>query len=135
MHEESGQGSGGRRGGEGHLRLLVVDEAEESRRRAADFFRAQGYEVSVTGSAVEALAQSLTRGVDVVIMSVTLPGLEGHEAAAILKRVSPGVQVILTAEPGAPACPGESQRTERFRCFPKPLDLEALARAIGEAGT
>ena len=135
MQEERGRASAGRIGCEAHPRLLVVDETEESRRRAADFFRAHGYEVTVAGNAVEALARSLAGGVDIVIMSVTLPGLEGYEAAAILKRLSPGVQVILTAEADAPACPGESQRTERFRCFPKPLNFEALARAIEEART
>lgn len=112
-------------------RLLVVDDVEESRTATAGYFLSQGYEVSVATSGVEALARCLARGgVDVVIMNVTLPGLEGYEAAAILRKINPQVQVLLTMEADAEARPHENRRAERFRCFPKPLDLGEIARAI-----
>lgn len=114
-------------------RLMVVDDAAESRAEIADYFVARGYEVLVAVDGIEALAQTITRGVDVVIMNATLPGLEGYEAAAILRRINPRVQIILTAGADVERRPRESQRTERFRCFPKPLNLAEIAGAI-EAG-
>jgi DNA-binding NtrC family response regulator len=117
----------------GATRLMVVDEAEDSRAAIARYFAARGWEVAVAARAVDALAQGLAHAVDVVIMNATLPGLEGYEAAAILRKISPGVSVILTVGPDADAHPRESQRRETFRCFPKPLDLDAIARAVEDA--
>jgi len=113
-----------------HSRLMVVDDAADSRTAIADYFLARGYEVILATDGVQALAQTITRGVDVIIMSATLPGLEGYEAAAILRKINPRVQIILTAGAEVEGRPRESQRTERFRCFPKPLNLEEVAGAI-----
>jgi two-component system capsular synthesis sensor histidine kinase RcsC len=113
-----------------HPRLMVVDDAADSRTAIADYFLARGYEVLLATDGVQALAQTITRGVDVIIMSATLPGLEGYEAAAILRKIDPRVQIILTAGADVEGRPRESQRTERFRCFPKPLNLEEVAGAI-----
>lgn len=115
-------------------RLLVVDGAEEPRRAVAEYFAARGYDVIVASDGRDALALTISREVDVIIMNATLPGLEGYEAAPILRKISPRARVILTVEADADARPRESQRAERFRCFPKPVNLEALAEAIEETG-
>lgn len=110
--------------------LMVADDAADSRAAIADYFLARGYEVILATDGVQALAQTIRRGVDVIIMSATLPGLEGYEAAAILRKINPRIQIILTAGADIEGRPRESQRTERFRCFPKPLNLEEIAGAI-----
>ena len=122
-------------------RLLVVDGAEESRRTLADYFSARGYEVLVAADGLDALVQAIRRSVDTVIMSASLPGLEGYEAAGILRQLIPGLRIILTVEPDAERHRHASRRRERFLCFAKPLELEDLAaelesgRAVPEAET
>lgn len=111
-------------------RLMVVDDALESRQVLTDYFVARGYEVSVATDGVQALAKTLTSAVDVVIMKATLPGLEGYEAAAILRKIAPRVQIILTMAAGVETRPPERRRTERFRCFPTPLNLPEIAGAV-----
>ncbi len=111
-------------------RLMVVDDALESRQALTEYFVARGYEVSLATDGIQALAKTLTSAVDVVIMKATLPGLEGYEAAAILRKIAPRVQVILTMETGVEAHPPEQRRTERFRCFPTPLNLPEIAGAV-----
>jgi len=111
-------------------RLMVVDSAAETRQAVAEYFRARGYEVGVASGGVEALALIFKERVDVVIMNAVLGDLEGYETAAIIRRISPRVRVVLTMETAAEAPSRERLRTERFRCFPKPLDLEAVASAI-----
>jgi CheY-like chemotaxis protein len=112
---------------------MVVDPAEESRTRLAAHFRALGYEVAMAADGVQALAQGLASGADVVIMSLALPGLDGYEVAAILSRVHPRIQIILTGDAGAEGSPRESEWSGCFRCFPKPLDVEAISRVLSEA--
>lgn len=119
---------------QGHrTRILIVDAADATRSAIGDYFVARGFEVLRAADGVEAITRTLARPVDAVVMSLTLPGLEGYETAAILRQISPGVRIILTTEADVDARPRERRRTESFRCFPKPLDLEAIARAIGEA--
>ena len=115
------------------MRLLVVDDAEDSRQALARHFAALGWDVCVAAGGVEALTQTLGQHLDAIVMNASLPGLEGYEAAAILRRIRPGIPIILTVEPHAEARPRSAERCERFRCFPKPLDLDALARAVEEA--
>jgi CheY-like chemotaxis protein len=112
-------------------RLLVVDHHEESRVRVAEYFRARGYDVIVARDGVEAIACAVTHDVDAVVMNATLPGLEGYEAAAIVRRLRPEARIVLTTEGELDSRPRESERREVFRCFPAPLDLESMARVIG----
>ena len=111
-------------------RLMVVDDAEDSRRALVDYFVARGYAVRVAMDGVEALTQSLAHAVDVIIMKAILPGLQGYEAASILRKITPQVHVILTMGADAEGQPRERQRTERFRCFPTPLNLAEIAGAV-----
>jgi CheY-like chemotaxis protein len=115
--------------------LMVVDHVEESRAALAAYFGARGFSIVTAVDGIQALSLAVTRHVDVVIMSATLPLLEGYEAAAILRRIDPRVQIILTMEPDVDETPGESRRVESFRCFPKPCEPGDIARAIDEAST
>jgi CheY-like chemotaxis protein len=115
-------------------RLMVADAAEGSRQRLAAYLRTLGYEVSTAADGVEALDQALGAGPDAVILSLRLPGLDGYEVAAILGRLRPRLQVLLTLG-GArdEEAPGPRQWTGSFRYFPAPLDLEAIGRVLKEA--
>lgn len=114
----------------GIARLMVVDGAEESRRAVAEHFTSLGWEVVAVADGIQALAQTIAGHLDAIVMNATLPALEGYEAAAILRKINPGMPIILTLGSEAEEQPRESERKERFLCFPKPLDLDAIARAI-----
>ncbi|HET7343117.1 MAG TPA: response regulator [Methylomirabilota bacterium] len=111
---------------------MVAESRTEFRRSIAEYFTARGWQVTVAGDGVAALAQAVTHPVDVVIVAAGLPGLDGwgYETAALLKRLSPRAQVILTTDADEDLQPRENEHLERFRCFPKPLNLESIARAI-----
>ncbi len=118
----------GRRG-----RLMVVDAADVPRSALAEYFTVRGWEVIAVGDGIEAITRSLATRVDVVVMSVKLPGVEGYEAAAILRTLDPNIHIILTSDADVGPAPRRRRRLESFRCFPKPLDLDALGRAVDEA--
>jgi CheY-like chemotaxis protein len=110
---------------------MVVDAADVPRVAISEYFGARGWDVIPVTDGVEAVTRSLAQPVDVVVMSVNLPGLPGYEAAAMLRQLAPGIRIILTSNDVEPP-PRRRRRSQSFRCFPKPLDLDALARAVDE---
>jgi DNA-binding NtrC family response regulator len=104
---------------------MLVDHPGAARERLAADLAERGYDVVLAADSLDALAQSIARRVDVVIIDVALPGFPGAEAATVLKRLDPSVEVILTAG-SEPVETGESAYVARFRCFTKPLDLDRI---------
>jgi DNA-binding NarL/FixJ family response regulator len=72
-----------------------------------------------------------------IIMNVPLPELGGSEAATTLTKIDPQIQIILSAGAEIDRRPRETQRLERLRRFPKPLNPEEITGAIevGAAGS
>lgn len=67
-------------------RLLVVDDAEDTRALYAQFFRRAGFEVSVAADGAEAVELARATPPNVVLMDMELPQMDGWEATRRLKR-------------------------------------------------
>ncbi|HZD00652.1 MAG TPA: response regulator transcription factor [Actinomycetes bacterium] len=78
------------------LRVLVVDDSAMLR----DHVRValEGAGLKVIGEAADgahALTQAATRGPDVVLMDLRMPGMDGIQAARALREQQPGTRVVL----------------------------------------
>jgi putative two-component system response regulator len=111
----------------GRARLLVVDD-EDANRRLLNRLLSPEYEVHTAADGEEALAALERMDVDVVLLDVRLPGLDGFEVCARLKRMERTrlVPVVLVTGHGA--------REHRIRgihagaddFLTKPFDAEEL---------
>lgn len=110
--------------------LLVVNDSETERSALASYFRASGFRVLEASSTDEGIASVVNQSINVVIMKAQMPGLSGLDAAPIIKRLRPEIQVFLTA-PRDFHGPGETTRhVNFFTCFEEPLDLERIKGVI-----
>ncbi len=83
---------------EGPRRVLVVDDEDLVARSAARILRAGKYEVSIVHSGQEALARfEAGRKVELVVLDMTMPGLDGAETFRELRKMQPDVRVLLTS--------------------------------------
>ena len=75
-------------------RILVVDDESPLRNLVRPYFEAEGYEVIEASSGPVALDLVREGGIDLAIVDVMLPGLDGIE---VVKRIreSSGIPVIL----------------------------------------
>jgi CheY-like chemotaxis protein len=76
--------------------VLVVEDEEAVRNMTARLLENEGYRVLVSGNGREAL-ESIQRGMarlDLVITDVAMPDMNGHELAAHLRRLRPGLPVL-----------------------------------------
>jgi DNA-binding response OmpR family regulator len=67
-------------------RILVVDDDRDNRELLALFLKWEGFLVLTASSGEEALAIVAQRAPDMVLLDVMMPGMDGYEVAARIKR-------------------------------------------------
>ncbi|MBI4327479.1 MAG: response regulator [Chloroflexi bacterium] len=75
--------------------ILVIDDEEPICRLFSGFFRRRGYQVSTAGTAEEALTVLKLNSVDLVLLDLGLPDLDGLDLLTILKIDYPDLPVVM----------------------------------------
>jgi PAS domain S-box-containing protein len=115
---------------EGHGHVLVADDAPAVLRMVADGLARIGYRVTARPDGAAALAayREAWRDIDLVLLDVMMPVLDGPSALAEMRRINPAVRAILAS--GHP--PGPKARhllDETGGAFlQKPFSLADLSR-------
>jgi CheY-like chemotaxis protein len=105
-------------------RVLIVDDEENQRRTLAIGLKLEGFEVSVAGSSVEALQRlAALPAVELILIDLMMPGLNGLDLARQIRHQFPDVRVILCS-----AYHLSARQVERADCgavgfIPKPYKL------------
>jgi CheY-like chemotaxis protein len=73
--------------------VLIVDDFEDNREMYAQYLRFHGYEIAEADNGQEALKQAAALHPDVIVMDLSLPGMDGWEATRRLKQ-EPGTRDI-----------------------------------------
>lgn len=117
------------------LQVLLVDDEEMLRDLMAEMLRKSGHSPLKAGSGREALAvyQGAWREIDLVILDMVMPGLNGQETLRGIKAVNPAAKVILTSGfiPN-----NESQSIQELGAqgfLPKPFEKSQLDAMISRA--
>jgi len=66
--------------------ILVVDDFEDNREMYAEFLQFSGYAVAEASNGLEALEKAFELRPDLVLMDLSLPGIDGWEATRRLKH-------------------------------------------------
>ena len=114
-------------------RVLVVDDNVDSADSIAELLRQCGNTVHSTYGAQSALALGPEFRPSLVLMDIGMPGIDGLQAAALMRDTPWGRAAVLVA------MTGYGQPEDRRKAFQagfdhhltKPVDLDALARCIG----
>ncbi len=76
-------------------KVLIVDDEERFRTTMAKLLTVNGLEVTAVGSGKDALEELKAKPYDVITLDIRMPGMSGLEALAEIKKVNPGIEVII----------------------------------------
>jgi CheY-like chemotaxis protein len=113
-------------------RILVVEDNEISRDILSRRLRKEGYEILMAGDGGQAIAAAETHHPDIILMDMTLPGIDGWEAARELRGRGETRKIPVIALT-AHTLPTDRDRALEAGCDeyePKPVELPSLLRKI-----
>jgi len=95
--------------------ILVVDDYEDAREMYAEFLRFCGFRVAEARNGNEALEQAFALMPDLILMDLSLPGMDGWEATRQLKADDRTRQIPVVALTGH-ALAGASEGAKKAGC-------------------
>jgi DNA-binding response OmpR family regulator len=117
----------------GKIKVLMVDDEEQFRSTTSRILTRKGYETTMAGSGEEAIEVLKNSPQDVVILDIKMPGMDGHQTLAEIKKISPEVPVIMLTGHGAVESAKTSLKHGAFDYLSKPCDIDLLAAKIHDA--
>ena len=113
-------------------KILIVEDdlynAEYLKEALSDY----GFEISVTGYGKEAIQIASSQVMDLVLMDIRLPDLNGYEAVKKIKELKPHIKIIAQT---AYAAQEEKQKALDAGCVDyirKPIKRDILIQLIGK---
>ncbi len=76
-------------------RIMIVDDEELILRAYKKELVAVGYEIICTVSAKEAIEIIKSQVMDILLVDLVMPGINGVEVCKIVKKISPDTEVVL----------------------------------------
>ncbi len=110
--------------------LLVVDDDEVMRQSLSDVFRKKDYEVSCVGSGVEALSFIRKSVIDLILLDMRLPDLDGLEVLRRIKEFDTDILVIIMTAYSDVQTAVEAMKSGAYHYINKPFELEELKLLI-----
>ncbi|MCP4288556.1 MAG: EAL domain-containing protein [Gammaproteobacteria bacterium] len=111
-------------------KVLVVDDEVRMRASVADLLKAYGHQCELAAGGEEALGLLSTGNIDLMLLDLNMPGIDGYQVMREVKECYPGTDVIVVS--------GETtfeSATEALRCgaqdfLRKPYAPEELIRTV-----
>jgi two-component system, NtrC family, nitrogen regulation response regulator NtrX len=113
--------------------ILVVDDEAGIRESLASILEDEGYQVDAVGSAEEALQRVSSGQVEVVLLDVWLPGMDGLEALSRLQTLPHAPAVIMISGHGTIETAVRATKLGAFDFLEKPLSLNKIVVLVRNA--
>jgi len=115
------------------MRLLLVDDEERFLATTRILLEKRGVETLTATNGSDALALLDEKPIDVVILDVKMPGMDGVEVLRRIKQKHPLVEVIMLTGHGSVESAVEGLKLGAFDYVMKPTDIPDLLAKAEEA--
>jgi DNA-binding NtrC family response regulator len=116
--------------------ILLVDDEAPFVETMAKRLEKRNFEITTALSGEEALEQIAKKpGIEVVILDVKMPGMDGIETLAEIKRKHPLLEVVMLTGHGTIESAVEGLKQGAFDYLLKPCDMDVLLTKVKEAAS
>lgn len=109
--------------------ILVVDD-EQSMRESMHMLLKDHYEVHIAASGHDAIKVIKQQNIDLVLLDIRLPEIDGIEVLKIIKGLDDSIEVIMVTAVITVGKAVEALRNGAYDYITKPFDIEALAEQV-----
>ena len=114
-------------------KILVVDDEERFRLTLAKLLTVRGLDVTTLGSGQEALEALRRDPFDVIVLDVRMPGMNGIETLAEIKKINPLIEVIILTGHASVDAAVDIMKLGGYDYLLKPCSMEELTDKIDAA--
>jgi len=115
------------------VRVLVVDDEQDFLDSIVKRLELRGIEVDGVGTGAAALELLTSKQVDVVVLDIKMPGMDGIEVLRQIRVSHPGVEVIVLTGHASQEFRELGRELEAFDYLIKPVRLDTLLERIQAA--
>jgi len=112
------------------IKVLLVEDDRVLRQALGDTLEIGGFDYRAVGSAEEALEAVLAEAFSLVVSDVNMPGMDGHQLLAQLRRQQPQLPVLLMTAHAAVERAVEAMRQGAADYLVKPFEPKALLSLV-----
>jgi two-component system response regulator HydG len=113
--------------------ILVADDEKAHRLMLRAHLEREGFDVVEASDGQDAIAKVAERIVDLVLMDIRMPVIDGMEALAKIKKLNPAVPVIIMTAYGSIGSAVEALKSGAEDYLSKPLDMDELIFKVNKA--
>lgn len=112
--------------------ILIVDDESANRDSLTAVVEAEGYHAECANSGTQAIAAILESPPDLILLDVTMPGMDGYEVASVLKRnpATASIPIIMVTANAGRAARVVGLGTGAEDYLTKPVDCAELALKV-----
>ena len=115
------------------MRIMLVDDEEGFLSTTKNVLERKGINVTTAISGSEALEKLTQENIDVVILDVKMPGMDGVSALKNIKSRHPSIEVIMLTGHGTVESALDGLRSGASDYLTKPIDIDELVAKAEEA--
>ncbi len=115
------------------LRILVVDDEEDLVATMAERMTLRDIQVEAVTSGIDALQCMKEQEFDAIVLDVKMPGIDGLQLMAEIRRKHPNLPVIMLTGHGSAADAEKGIRQGAFDYLMKPVDIDRLIEKLRTA--
>ena len=115
------------------INLLVVDDEEQFLASMKRRLEIRGFNVIAVNRGGKALDAARSQPIDIVLLDLKMPGMNGEQTLAELKKLYKGLEVVILTGHGSTDSVVECTEKGAYFYLQKPCELDLLLAILAEA--
>lgn len=115
------------------IKLLIVDDEVKFLNSIAQRLELRDFDVTKATNGKEALEAAKKQKYDIALLDLKMPGMDGKEVLAVLKRDHKYIEVIMLTGHGSLESAVECTKLGAYGYLPKPYEFDKLIEILKDA--